>query len=674
MKNILILLGIYLAVFTGLAGIGFMATGSAWGAIGLPVTILLARRMIKIIRFAARKKQLENSLGPEALVLITADGFTFRDLNKNGKLDIYEDPRQPIEKRVEDLLSQMTLEEKAGLMFSPMMGAIESTDMSKEGGLFKKTSVLETLVGKKVSTFACLGTATPAQFARWNNAFQKLAERTRLGIPVTLCSDPRHNYTGENNPLANLFDSGVSQWPTPLGLAATRDEALVTKFGQIARQELRHMGVRFALHPVADLATEPRWPRIQETFGEDAELSGRMTVAYVKGFQGENINQDSVACCIKHFPGGGPQKDGDDPHCYFGMDQVYPGNNFNYHLKPFAAAFQAGAAAIMPYYARPKDVPGLEEVGFSFNRNITHDLLRNEMGFKGIVHSDYGLISDLRYFGFNFIPARAWGVEKLNAEERVLKAVNAGVDQLGGESCSEILVDLVRQGKLPEERLDDSCRRILNLKFRLGLFDDPYVDPDQAAQICGNAEFIQAGEDAMRKSLVLLKKDHGGKQMLPLSGKPKVYVEGFDLGKVAQFAEPVKDIKAADFALVRLEVPYRLDLRDPIALMFKGRDLDYTKKQKMHLAKIMGTCPTIVSIKLLRPAVIPEIAEQAAGIIGDFGAKQHILLEAIFGSFSPSGKLPFEMPRSMEAVRAQRSDVPFDSKDPLFPFGFGLTY
>jgi beta-glucosidase len=617
------------------------------------------------------KKQMQKFLGETASALKDENGFSFRDLNKNGKLDVYEDPRRPAQERVEDLLRQMTIEEKAGLMFSPMMGQIGENTLDKKITSSKSVSVLEALAVKNINTFACFRTLAPVKFAAWYNACQKLAERTRLGIPITLCSDPRHTYTKNNNPLANLSDAGLSSWPVPLGLAAARDEKLVESFAQIARQELSALGIRFALHPSADTATEPRWARIQETFGEDAELNGRLIAPYIKGFQGENVNAQSVACCVKHFPGGGPQKDGEDPHFEYGKEQVYPANMFRYHLKPFEQAIKAGVAAVMPYYGKPTGVDGIDEISFNFNRSVIHGILREELEYDGIVHSDYNIIEDFKILGINFMPARAWGLENASAQEKIERAINAGVDQFGGESCSHLLADLVRRKQIPEERIDISCRRILLLKFRLGLFDNPYVDEEAAGKICGSQKFREAGEDAMRKSLVLLKNKN---KVLPLKGKLKVYSQGYDIQTIEKFAIPVRNAREADFALIRLDAPYRRDTRTLFSLMFKGGDLTYTEKQIKKLMRVMKICPTIVSVKLLRPAVIPEIAENAVALIGEFETKDKILLEAVFGKFSPSGKLPFELPRSMEAVREQKSDAPYDSADPLYTFGFGLTY
>jgi beta-glucosidase len=620
-----------------------------------------------------RLRQLKDSLGPKAPIL-TDRGFQFRDLNKNGRLDIYEDPRQPIDNRVNDLLNQMTLEEMVGQMFSPMM-VFSKGIIGKISGVFGLIGISDVIIKKNISTFAVMGSGSIKQSIEWHNSFQSLAERTRLGIPITLCSDPRHELIESDNFFANLVDATISKWPHPLGLAATRDENLVEEFGKVARQELAALGIRFALHPMADLATEPRWSRIFGTFGEDAELAGIMTAAYIRGFQGETLDKRSVACCLKHFPGGGSQKDGLDPHSAKGKDQIYPGNNFNYHHIPFRKAFEAGAAAVMPYYGQPKGLNGIEEVGFNFNRQITTDLLRSEMNFTGIVHTDYGIITGRKILGVTLMKPMSWGVEHLNRLDRVEKALTAGVDQLGGEACPELIIKLVNQGRISKKRISESCRRVLKLKFQLGLFENPYVDEKEAESICNHEEFIKAGENAMRRSLVLLKnKLIEGKPTLPLKKQIKVYVEGFSNESVTRYAEVVENVNEADFALLSIKTPFKRDFGNMFSFIFNQGDLDLSSKQRIHLQKIMDVCPTIIDIYLDRPAIIPELDEQAAAIIGNFAAQEDIILECIFGEFKPTGKLPFEMPRSMEAVRAQLPDVPYDSKDPLYPFGHGLSY
>ncbi|HXB43515.1 MAG TPA: glycoside hydrolase family 3 N-terminal domain-containing protein, partial [Puia sp.] len=370
---------------------------------------------------------------------------SFRDLNKNGKLDQYEDPKQPIEARITDLLKKMTIEEKAGLMF--INGARVNDDGSIEDkpgkGMFAfAPNGLNLMHTNKMNHFNLWAIPSISALAKWYNAMQKFAQdSTRLGIPITIASDPRNHFS--NNIFA-MTASTFSQWCEPLGLAAIGDEKFTREFADDARQEYIAVGIRESLHPQIDLATEPRWPRIAGTFGEDAQLTSKMATAYILGFQGQKLGPQSVACMTKHFSGGGPQKEGLDPHFPFQKGQVYPGNNFNYHLIPFEAAFKANTAAIMPYYGVPMNQTN-ENVGFSFNKAIITGLLRNKYHFDGVVCTDWGLVTDAN-MGGTIWPARAWGVENLSREERVKKIIDAGVDQFGGENCTEILVKLVREG------------------------------------------------------------------------------------------------------------------------------------------------------------------------------------------------------------------------------------
>ncbi|GAB4411732.1 MAG: hypothetical protein OHK0039_17170 [Bacteroidia bacterium] len=429
--------------------------------------------------------------------LQTHDGRTYRDLNHNGTQDPYEDSGQPAETRVADLLSQMTLEEKAGMMF--ISGAPVSADGKPDGseGLTgpaaRMPSVVENMSTRKMNHFNIWSIPDdPQMFATWYNQVQLLAEQSRLGIPVTIASDPRHHFS------RNIFSvtaTGFTQFCETLGLAAIGDEALVRTFADIVRQEYLATGIREALHPQIDLATEPRWPRINGGFGEDAQLTARMVRAYIEGMQGPTLGSNSVACMTKHFPGGGPQKEGLDPHFDFQQGQIYPGDSFDYHLIPFEAAFEAGTAAIMPYYGIPVGQTD-EEVGMAYNKTIITTLLREKYKFDGIVWK-----------------ARAWGVEHLNEADRVLKIIEAGCDQFGGEIRPELVVQLVQEGRLSEARIDESIRRLLRQRFELGLFDNPFVDETQTAAIVGKAKFRALGERTQQEAMTLLKND----AVLPLA-------------------------------------------------------------------------------------------------------------------------------------------------------------
>jgi beta-glucosidase len=626
------------------------------------------------IRFRASSKRNLAQLGPEAPI-IRVDGLQFRDLNKNGQLDVYEDHRRSIEERVEDLLGQMTIQEKVGMMFQPMIACTQDGDLIEQRGEFANTQpTSELVVERQIRHFNITSAVAPRVMARWYNQLQKMAERTRLGIPVTISSDPRHS--SQQNVGAAIATEGFSQWPDPIGLAATGDEALVHEFGDIARQEYLATGVRAALHPMADLATEPRWARISGTFGEDAELASRMTVAYIKGFQGESLGDKSVSCMIKHFPGGGPQKDGLDPHFPYGREQAYPGDNFDYHLIPFERAFaETDVEQVMPYYGIPVDQTS-ENVGMAFNKDIITGLLRDRYGFDGVICSDWMICETIRLFGlFKLMDSTSWGVEDLTPAERFHKAIEAGVDQFGGQFQTHRILELVQTGKVSEARIDESVRRLLRLKFKLGLFDDPYVDEDEAEVICGQSEFRDKGKLAQRKSIVLLKNGETAQgPILPLAGRPKVYVENINKDTVSQYADVVESPQQANLAILRLRAPWRPMGRGFLEQLFHQGDLDFEDEEKARILQVLDAVPTVVDIYLERGAVIPEIAERCAALLASFNVADDAVLDVLFGKFNPSGKLPFEMPRSMEAVRAQREDVPHDSENPLFPFGHGLSY
>ena len=610
----------------------------------------------------------------ESGLICAAGGVAYRDLNKNGKMDVYEDSSQPVEKRVQDVLKQMTLEEKAGMMFYVM------TRVNADGTIEEKPAMdflssmatpgVNEIDKRHITHFNLLAVPAPDTLAIWYNRMQQYEEKTRLGIPLTIASDPRNQASGG---FFSMSAKTFSMWPEPLGLAAVGDEKLMEQFADISRQEYLAVGIRQALHPQVDLATEPRWPRIVGTFGEDAKLSSRMAIAYIKGYQGEKLGVNSVACMTKHFPGGGPQKEGLDPHFAFQKGQVYPGNNFKYHLIPFEAAFKANTAAIMPYYGVPMGQK-VEEVGFSYNKAIITELLRNRYHYDGIVCTDWGLVSDTKMGAVNFV-ARAWGVEKLNTEERVQRLIDAGVDQLGGENLQEVIVKLVKEKKLSANRIDASVVRLLRLKFQLGLFDNPFVDEKKAADIVGNPAFMKAGEDAQRRSLTLLKNDN---HILPLApNKLKIYIKNIDPKVAAEYGTIVNDPKQADIAIIRLKTPnYPIPETKGnfIAQMFHFGDLDFKGQQLQDVLDLEKTAPTVVDILLDRPAVIPEISKNAKALIANYGASDRALLDVIFGKYKPGGRLPIELPSSMEAVRNQKEDVPYDTKNPLYKFGYGLSY
>ncbi len=569
----------------------------------------------------------------------------------------------------------MTIEEKVGLMWHPPLGVGDDGELlgKPNPAAFSLVSTYDVVLNKKLRHFNLFGIPSTEKLAEWYNNLQKLAEQDRLGIPVTISSDPRH---GINNFIGNdMLGGDFSEWPEPIGLAATNDSLLVVEFGQIANQELRALGIRTALHPMADLATEPRWGRINGTFGEDADLSAKITAAYIYGFQGEEFGPNSVATMTKHWPGGCPQKDGWDAHFRYGMDQDYPGNNFEYHIKPFEAAFEAGTAMIMPYYGIPLGQTS-EDVGMSFNKEIITDLLRDKYGYDGIVCTDWMIIGGLRIVGFEFM-GMPWGVDDLTIKERIQKVVDAGVDQFGGNSNSDELIELVNEGNIAESRIDESARRLLRAKFVMGLFDNPYIDAGNAVNIVGKKEYVEKGKIAQRKSIVMLKNQMNADSsfVLPLNSSSKVYIENIDIIIANQYATVVDSPDEADFAILRLQTPWiPREGASFIENFFHQGDMDFKEPELNRILEIANKKPTVVCIYLDRPAVMPEIAESVVGLFGEFGAHDDAVLDIIFGKHNPTAILPFELPASMGAVSDQYEDVPYDSKNPLFPFGFGLSY
>ncbi len=512
--------------------------------------------------------------------------------------------------------------------------------------------------------------------ARWVNEMQVMAEgASPHGIPITFSTDPRHSFI--ENFGASFTAEHFSAWPEPIGLGALGDEDTVREFGRIARAEYTAQGIRSALHPTVDLATEPRWARQYSTFGQAADRVARLAVAYLDGFEGPELGPDSVACMAKHFPGGGPQKDGEDPHFPYGHEQVYPGDRFEYHLEPFRRVLERGVSAVMPYYGMPVgltlDGTPVEEVGFGDNRRIIQGLLRDELGYDGVVGTDWSLVTESR-FGDRALPARAWGVEHLSVEERVLRIIEAGCDQLGGEECPEVVVGLVERGLLDERRLDESVRRLLRVKFRLGLFDDPFVDEDLVEQRVGTPQSRAAGELAQARSVTVLK-NGGARPLLPLAAGIAVHsaeIGPEELEAAGLVAAPTPE--DAEVAIVRLDAPY--EPRDTYFLesSFHAGSLDLTPGTVDRVRRLAEGTPVVAVVHLDRPAVLTDLEPACEALAAVYGASDRAVLRTLTGEVRPDGRLPFDLPRSMAAVAASRPDVPGDSADPLDVEGAGLTW
>ena len=605
---------------------------------------------------------------------IAPDVTGFRDLNGNGQLDPYEDRRLSPTERTEDLLGRLSLEEKVGLLFHTVIEMGPGGALLEEPGAISKSPTSEVILGRSMNHFNVHRIDDAREAARWNNALQRLAERTPHGIPVTISTDPRHAFA-EN--VGVSFTAGpFSQWPDALGMAALRDPEAVRAYARLVAAEYRAVGIRMALHPQIDVASEPRWCRQLQTFGQDPDLITAYATAYLDGFQGDALTAESVACVTKHFPGAGPQRDGEDAHFPYGREQVYPGNAFEEHLRPFRAAIDHGTAAVMPYYGMPVgltlDGEPIEEVGFGYNKQILTGLLRNQLGYDGMILTDWELVND-NIVGDQVLPARAWGVEELDARQRMVKILDAGADQFGGEQCTDLLLDLVRDGVVTESRIDDSARRVLLVKFQLGLFDDPFVDEDRAAALVGDPASREAGFRTQARSVTVLKNDSaGGTAILPLTPGIKVYAEGLDPAALSQVAVQVTTPEQADVAIVRIGAPF--EPRDDLFLesFFHQGHLDLRPGLVHRLREIARTTPLIVDVAMDRPAILTPLVDALAGLTVTFGVCDAALLAALTGRIAPAGRLPVELPRSMDAVRAAASDVPASTENPLFPIWSGV--
>jgi beta-glucosidase len=638
---------------------------------GITFLVLLAVTALWIINLLIQPYdniRIYLSLGAEPEVLIK-DDFIYRDLNKNQQLDIYEDVRQSAAMRVEDLLSQMTLEEKAGQMMHPAITIKPNFSLLAFHLAMGRVDIdAAEVFDRHISHFNFYGEPTPLEIAEKLNKLQKIAARTRLGIPLTISSDPLHE--AASGGIAAFSVKGFSGWPSQLGFAASRDIDLVKRFGEIAAAEYRAVGLRTALHPMADLATEPRWSRNFGTFGSDAELSGQLTNAYMLGFQGASLGPDSVMTMVKHFPGGGPQEFGSDPHLPSGKRQIYPGDNFDYHVEPFKMAIDNGLRVIMPYYGIPIDQTD-ENVAMGFNKMILTDLLRDDLGFTGVVCTDWGIVS-----------SRSWGVEGLSVRERYKKSIDAGVDQYGGESDPEHIVDLVNTGELTMGRINQSVRRILLNKFELGLFEAALVDEQAIPALVKTPEYVAAGLEAQRKSIVLLNNKMADAPALPIAQGTKIFVDGLDPEQAKAFGQVVDSVEQADVIIFYLptifngnQVPGSDKFIDKLlSSMLPDGNLAFNTAV-LNKAQVYSETATLITVvDLNRPAILTELDQLSHGLIGTFGVYDSILFEMIFGGFSPQGKLPFEIPSSMAAVRAQKEDKPDDSVGPTFTFGYGLSY
>lgn len=645
-------------------------------------------------------------LGTRTVKIIEQDGRQFKDLNKNGRLDPYEDWRIAPQERSRDLLARMTLEEKAGMMLiadmmmtnevsimdpqakqtGPVTADFNEKDIVVDKNQFTGEAlpypVMNTIgttkgiLKHKLRHFIWRTTSAPADtMAKWANKVQALAENDHLGIPVLFASNPRNHITGGSLGATGSASVGFSKWPSEIGLAAMRDADMIRKFGDMARQEWVSVGIRKGYMYMADLATEPRWQRAEGTFGEDPELAAQCIEAIVRGFQGDSLNPTSVALTTKHFPGGGAAYKGFDPHYTYGRNAVFPGGQFEKNLLPFKAAIQAGTSSIMPYYSLPKGT-SYEEVAYAYNKRILRELLRSELGFKGIINSDTGPIESM-----------PWGVDSLSIEERYLKALDAGTNMFAGNADPTLLIRVLEAHPEVMPFVDESVQLLLTELFQLGLFENPYVEENEAAAIVGKGEFVQAGAEAQRKSIVLLR---NSKKQLPLAEGTKVCFIEYASNRLPT----AENIYTEEFqGLTFVRTPEEADIvllwiKPSIRPLFPADasplrvNLSSCGMDAAYINALTAKKPTILAINYSNPFVIDEIynpqtEDRFAGVVATFGIQPEALLDIVSGKFNPTGRMPFTTPVSEEAVESNKEDLPGYDEGPeyaLFKFDEGLSY
>lgn len=691
------------------------------------------------------------------VTILTVKRQAFKDLNKNGELDPYEDWRLGADERAADLASKMSVEQIAGLMLYSSHQSIPSAgggfggpatyggkpygeSGAQPGDLSDQQ--MKFLTDDNLRHVLVTSVESPEVAATWNNNAQAYVEGTGLGIPVNNSSDPRHG--SDSYAEYNAGAGGrISMWPGTLGLAATFDPELMKRFGQVASIEYRALGIATALSPQIDLATEPRWSRFDGTMGEDPGLATDMARAYVDGFQtseGEahisgGWGYHSVNAMVKHWPGGGPEEGGRDGHYGYGAYAVYPGNNLKDHLKPFTeGAFRLHgptgmASAVMPYYTISFDRDTIygENVGNAYSKYIINDLLRGTYGYDGVVCTDWGVTGDVS--AVDRFEGKSWGVEGLSVAERHYKIIMAGGDQFGGNNDKGPVLEAYAIGvkehgeEFMRARFEQSAVRLLKNIFRVGLFENPYLDTENTRNTVGKPEFMKEGYDAQLRSVIMLK---NRSEVLPLKKQMKVYIpkrytpagsdwfgretpeswtDPVNLAMAAKYFEIVDKPALADFALVSISSPaggtgynrrdadrkgngyvpvslqyskYRADharetsiaggspLEDFTNRSYRGKSVEtrnmFDMKMVNETRTLMGNKPVVVLVDVSNPMVLSEIEKSSSAIIVHFGVQDQALMDVITGAFEPSGLLPFQMPADMKTVEEQFEDVPRDMK------------
>lgn len=623
-------------------------------------------------------------ISSRSVPLIELGGNTFRDLDRNGALTPFEDWRLAPDVRARDLVSRLTIAEKAGLTMHGVLTVGDNTAGIGKGG-YNTSLATEQIVRDHISSFITRLRENPRVIAEENNKIQAIAESSRIAIPVTISSDPRNHFQAAIG--ASTDAVGFSQWPELLGFASLGDPGRVKRFAQIASQEYRAAGIHMALSPQADLFTEPRWSRGIGTFGADPKLARALVRAYVEGFQGSAVGPTTtgVLSIVKHWVAYGAAPQGFDSHNFYGRFANVDNRSLRLHIEPFKGAFDAHVAGIMPTYSivQGATLAGqpLEPVGAGYSRQLLTDLLKGKFGYSGLIISDWSITKDCpalcsqpdRIQPHAFM-ATPWGVEGLASTLRYAKAMNAGIDQFGGVSDSSAVVAAVSSGLVTESRLTEAAYKVLLGKFQLGLFENPFVDPAAAQALTERPVVKSEALRAQAQSQVLLKNQGG---ILPIRQGAKVWLNGVSADAAVRYGlTVVTDPADADIIVIRTATPF--EQLHPLyyagSRQHEGR-LDFGPGVPAFdlAARLKGTAPIVLSVFADRPPVLGAMTSLSNAIILDFGASDEALILALMALEPATGRLPIEVPASMAAVEAQNPAIPNDSRSPLFARGFGIV-
>ena len=631
---------------------------------------LAAMLSLSILPVRAESAPTQPALAARVKNIIEVDGYQFKDLNDNGQLDPYEDWRLSPQERAENLLSLMSAGQKAAQM-------VHLTMVTKKDSWFAKDNVGFALVyeylfdtaeadpedeDEEADSDEAQEITSVRNAARLTNEIQELSESAELGIPIIFSMDTE---------AGAAYVKDATFLPDQINLGAANDAELTEKYYQVLKEELTSIGVRMALSPDADLITDPRWGRNQECYSEDTEVVQNLIAIAVRTLQGGSaLTQDSVMATVKHFPGAGAQTNGVD-----GTPLTIAEDSLALHLAGFQAAMDAGAAAVMPYGYSSVPYLGGDAVDNSADQSaaVMTDLLRGELGYTGIIQTDWGL---------NFTGA-----------------ANAGADVLGGAGVrsAQQLID-----EVDEERLTDACRRILIAKFELGLFENPYVDEEKAEDTIGSAAHLEIASEAAAKSFTLVKYENAaslaGKSFV-VAGSLANDVRCLNSGWTAKEPAEIKGTTilealqtkagADNVTYIESAADVPADLTGVTAVAVIGEKsgthepawgsatLEFPEEQLALLNALDSAGANVVAVVMMNRAYVLTPVTQAADSIliayrpGVTSGAQ-ALADTLFGENPIAGKLPFQIPASMEQVLAQREDMPKDIENPLYEYGFGI--